>query len=792
MKKKRRIIPTHVSTSRADARNSFFLFFSFHQKNSAGTHIWTLHFFILTVLGIPSNFGKAKTLITSMKRITLPSLLFLVISSSRNSPCSPFSFMPSVSLTSGHRQSHQTRWQASRQPAPEEETQPLWQSIVSSLATLSLSITLSVAPAFAQETTSSSLKYWTILQNGPTEERVVANEALVDHAIGTINTMYYDNSGGALFQPRDFYNVWLDVRNSMRTTGQHAPSRRSAAVVPTGLNMETREGAVKTLRYMISNLNDPFSSYLTREELRGELQKTGATNGFLGLGAIVEAPHKANVPLPIMTTMPVTNKQLLSTTKAANLPIISAVAPDSPAERAGLTVGDRIVAVGKDPFLGMTVERVSKALGNTKYETKENVPGYAYLTVAKPVWASLEARPGDVVVGYRTSHVTIPTTTLTSFREHDQVRGDSNVHYALLTSSDSILDQSPSPVGYIRLTRFSRAATAGYFKAVQELEAAGAQSYIIDIRNNYGGVIQEAMLTASTLLRDPHAVLCYTMNSRGGFTPHDAEEYIVDSRFPGYLLSKEPTTATRDQVRRESPEMFVDSGINWVPPSSYASLHEQRTKRGIRIGGMQTVGDQLKLQKKVVILVNEGTASSAEVFASSLHDNGRAVALVGSRTYGKGLIQHTFPMPDGGGLRLTVAEYLTPSLQHVTKIGSARFDRDTGDLVGGGIQPDILCDSKQGIPSNVGADLCVGIALDALEDADMEEVNDSAVLKRVGGSNGGSGTRRSIVAGVVKVSVCKRDVGQKWMHNDNSRLYNNLNPTYLPATIISSFGQDTF
>jgi hypothetical protein len=207
---------------------------------------------------------------------------------------------------------------------------------------------------------------------------------------------------------------------------------------------------------------------------------------------------------------------------------------------------------------------------------------------------------------------------------------------------------------------------------------------------------------------------------------------------------------------------------------------------------MQTVGDLLKLQKKVVILVNEGTASSAEVFASSLHDNGRAVALVGSRTYGKGLIQHTFPMPDGGGLRLTVAEYLTPSLQHVTKIGSARFDRDTGDLVGGGIQPDILCDSKQGIPSNVGADLCVGIALDALEDADMEEVNDSAVLKRVGGSNGGSGTRRSIVAGVVKVSVCKRDVGQNWMHNDNSRLYNNLNPTYLPATILSSFGQDTF
>jgi hypothetical protein len=50
----------------------------------------------------------------------------------------------------------------------------------------------------------------------------------------------------------------------------------------------------------------------------------------------------------------------------------------------------------------------------------------------------------------------------------------------------------------------------------------------------------------------------------------------------------------------------------------------------------------------------------------------------------KGLIQHTFPMPDGGGLRLTVAEYLTPALHHVTNAGGARFDRQTGEFVGGG------------------------------------------------------------------------------------------------------------
>ena len=585
----------------------------------------------------------------------------------------------------------------------------------SSMAVLSLSFSLCVAPVNAEVTVSSStLRYWNTMQNGPKEERIVANEALVDHAIGTVNTMYYDNSGGVTFQPRDFYNVWRDVRDIIHTGHSKYTSKRD---IPADINMDTREGCVKAIRYMISTLHDPFSLYLTREELRQELQTS--SNGFLGLGAIVEAPNRAHIPLPIMTTLPVQHKIILSATRIANLPIVNAVAPDSPAERAGLVVGDRIVAVGTDKFIGATVNSVSKAL-DTRYSA-ENYAGYPDLTVAKPVWASVVGKPENVVVGYRTSHVRLPTTSLTPFRAHDQIKGDAIVHYELLTSKESILDQSSSRVGYIRLTRFSRAATTGFINAIQELDAAGAQSYIIDIRNNYGGVIQEAMLTASTLLRDPHAVLCYTMNSRGGFTPHDAEEYIVDSRFPGYLLSKEPKTVTRDQVRRESPEMFQVSGINWVPPSSYASLHEQRTKRGIKMGvEMRAVSNHPGLQKQIVLLVNEGTASSAEVFASSLHDNGRTVALVGTKTYGKGLIQHTFPMPDGGGLRLTVAEYLTPNLQHVTNVGSARFDRETGEFVGGGIRPDILCDSTQGIPSNAGADLCVAIALDALDDANME------------------------------------------------------------------------
>ena len=72
-------------------------------------------------------------------------------------------------------------------------------------------------------------------------------------------------------------------------------------------------------------------------------------------------------------------------------------------------------------------------------------------------------------------------------------------------------------------------------------------------------------------------------------------------------------------------------------------------------------------------------------------------------------------MPDGGGLWISVAEYLTPRLKHVTNVGNARYEYDacTGKLIGGNIMPDIQCVS-QGIPYDTGADMCVGVAVDVL------------------------------------------------------------------------------
>jgi Periplasmic protease len=69
-----------------------------------------------------------------------------------------------------------------------------------------------------------------------------------------------------------------------------------------------------------------------------------------------------------------------------------------------------------------------------------------------------------------------------------------------------------------------------------------------------------------------------------------------------------------------------------------------------------------------VVLVNGDSASAAEILAGALQDNKRAV-LVGEKTYGKGLVQTVFPLPDGGALKLTTQKYFTPQGNDINKIG---------------------------------------------------------------------------------------------------------------------------
>jgi carboxyl-terminal processing protease len=72
----------------------------------------------------------------------------------------------------------------------------------------------------------------------------------------------------------------------------------------------------------------------------------------------------------------------------------------------------------------------------------------------------------------------------------------------------------------------------------------------------------------------------------------------------------------------------------------------------------------------LVVLVDGGTASAAEVVAGALQDRGRAV-IVGSRTFGKGSVQEPTRLADGSGFELTVGTYLTPDGRAVDGVGIA-------------------------------------------------------------------------------------------------------------------------
>ena len=118
-----------------------------------------------------------------------------------------------------------------------------------------------------------------------------------------------------------------------------------------------------------------------------------------------------------------------------------------------------------------------------------------------------------------------------------------------------------------------------------------------------------------------------------------AESLIIDLRLnPGGYM--EPSIRAAD--------MFLRDGVIV-------------TSKGRVIGTNQeyTADPEVLWDLPVVILVNRGTASSSEIFAAALSENGRAV-LVGETTFGKGSIQKIFRQDDGTGLRLTIARYFTP------------------------------------------------------------------------------------------------------------------------------------
>ena len=75
-----------------------------------------------------------------------------------------------------------------------------------------------------------------------------------------------------------------------------------------------------------------------------------------------------------------------------------------------------------------------------------------------------------------------------------------------------------------------------------------------------------------------------------------------------------------------------------------------------------------KLDMPIAVLVNKGSASASEILAGALKDHGLAT-IVGTTTFGKGLVQNTFPFADGSALKVTIAKYYTPNGNYIHSKG---------------------------------------------------------------------------------------------------------------------------
>lgn len=155
-------------------------------------------------------------------------------------------------------------------------------------------------------------------------------------------------------------------------------------------------------------------------------------------------------------------------------------------------------------------------------------------------------------------------------------------------------------IGYIEFSSFDEGTAEDFKSKYEELQKQGIQSLIIDLRNNGGGIVDEALKIADFIIEKNSIIL-----------------YEVDKN-------------DNEKVKKSTDNPIVN-----VP---------------------------------IVVLTNGNTASASEILAGALKDLEKA-KLVGTKTYGKGVIQQIMTLGDGSGLKITTEKYLTPNRTEINKVG---------------------------------------------------------------------------------------------------------------------------
>lgn len=159
-------------------------------------------------------------------------------------------------------------------------------------------------------------------------------------------------------------------------------------------------------------------------------------------------------------------------------------------------------------------------------------------------------------------------------------------------------------------------------------------------------------------------------------TPAGNIGYIRLNQFSANA-SREMQSAIRDLERqrvvgyildlRGNPGGLLFSSVEiarmWLDRGTIVSTIDRRGEQEREVARGRALTD-----KPLVVLVDKGSASASEILSGALQDNRRAV-LVGSQTFGKGLVQSVRPLEDGSGLAVTIAKYHTPSGRDINKHG---------------------------------------------------------------------------------------------------------------------------
>lgn len=248
---------------------------------------------------------------------------------------------------------------------------------------------------------------------------------------------------------------------------------------------------------------------------------------------------------------------MVKDTKTDKIMVLSPI-KNSPAEKAGVQPGDYIIRVNDITY---TAEQMTEASNKIKGEEGSTV--------------KLELLRGNETITYEIKRENIKVNPVEA----------------------KILQNN---IGYIKFSSFDEDTAEDFKKKYEELNKQGIKSLIIDLRNNGGGIVTEALEIADY------------------FTPKDS------------ILLYEVDKNNKEEIEKSKNDAIIN-----MP---------------------------------VIILTNENTASSSEILAGALKDLEKA-KIVGTKTYGKGVIQEVLSLPDGSGIKITSEEYLTPNKTKINKVG---------------------------------------------------------------------------------------------------------------------------